>query len=162
MKLLLVLGLILSIAPCFATLANWKLVQDSEKSKLWLAKNNYNITGALQIDSVKRNINWNHLQSKEFIERVSKRKKKTLRFMGITNWILNNYKWTKIKDVYKLEMIGTYSDPAGVKTFFKEIHIYSKSKKIQILHSRPFTSSEGKFLEQEIITHMLKVGKAVQ
>ena len=162
MKLLLVLGLILSISPCFATLANWKLVQDNEKSKLWLAKNNSSITGALQVDSVKRNINWNNLKSKEFIERVSKRKKKALRFMGITNWILNNYKWTKLKGLYKLEMSGTYSDPARVKTFFKEIHIYSKSKKIQILHSRPFKSSEGKALEQEIITHMLKVGKLAQ
>lgn len=50
---------------------------------------------------------------------------------GISDWKIHNFGFQDIKEVTKLEMIGSYKNSRGLVNMFIEQHYFSKDKKMQ-------------------------------
>ena len=144
----------------FGSLTGWKLSRDTENVKVWQLISNSDVTGSLEIRESKKRVKWADIKSESFFEKLKKKKQKILSFIGIRNWIADSYKWDQESDCYVLEVVGSYVDSKGIKTRFRELHLFYPQKTVQILHTRPSDYKKGKKYSEDIIRYIKSITAA--
>lgn len=78
--------------------------------------------------------------TRESLEILHRAKREALTAIGISNWKLNKEKLDPISEGQVAEFSGTYKNAEGETVRFKELHILSKNKSVELL----FTNQVGK------------------
>lgn len=133
------------------TSEKWNLVNQSHETKIWLFKTNSEVTSAYQTSTPKSSIDWSKFNEKNFFKKFEANKEKSLKAIGIKNWKIEGYKWSKTPFGHELVTEGMYLNPSNKKIHYREIQIYKEQKTYQILNTWPETFSSGKELSSDFV-----------
>lgn len=134
--------------------SGWKLSRDANGVKVWLLKNNSNVTGSLQRRKTLNKNKLGKIKQEDFFKRFENKKRRILSLIGVTNWKATKYDWSP--GTRQLSVEGTYTDSSGLNVTFAEIHIFKNGETVQILHTRPTSLSDGSKYEKEIVDYIKK------
>lgn len=125
---------------------DWSLTSDSDNVKVWQLNSNPDVTGSWQERSPSKKLDWSKVGSDAFFKALEADKVKMLSFVGISEWKPEQYKWNKHPKGHELKIEGHYLDSQNKKIAFTEVYYFQELKTIQILQTRPFSTS-GKFTD---------------
>jgi len=136
----------------------WILSSDLDDVKVWQLKANTDVTGSWQEKKPSKKLDWSKVGTEDFFKDFEKGKIKLLSYVGITEWKAEKYQWKELPSGHELKIEGHYLDSGHKKIAFIEVHHFKKSKTIQILQTRPM-STTAKYTEEffkYINDHVLK------
>ncbi len=133
---------------CFNSFAQeWVLLRKLDKTKLWKVTGVENVFGAITESQISKKS-----QELSSFEQFQEEKKKSLSYMGISNWNVDNHFIKKEKKGTSLFVRGTYQDSLGQKTLFAEKHIFKKNKVIRYTYTQ---IDNGKKIREDLLETFL-------
>ena len=153
--------LIFSFISVGSTLAlpskkEWTLVQNFQGASLYRLSRSSEVRGVYSSRKSPKPADWSRVSSVDIFKKWEKPKQKMFEAMGITQWKVEDYNWSKEDEVtYKLTAEGSYVGKDESKVFFHETHFYTRDESFQIL----LTGPEKKALSQELIAGFVEGAK---
>lgn len=139
----------------YAELNGWKLVRDTKGVRVWISKDNPNITGSMEIRKLIKKIEWTDSARETYFKGLNV-KKNLLAFIGITNWNVQQHSWSQENEIYYLKVIGSYINSAQQEIVFVEEHAFLPDKTVQLLYTKPANLKDSFPKTDTIIPFMKK------
>ena len=134
----------------------WKIIHNIDGIELLEHASNKGIKGSWERRKTRKKIDWSRIDGEKFFKKIEKQKKKLLSIVGISNWKAEHYEWKPYNHLYRLRIDGSYTNSTGESITFTEIHFYSPTQTVQILHTRPSAAKNALFRERQIIDYMMQ------
>ena len=132
----------------------WLLKRQEGHFRLWLHKDNYLVTGTLERSKKNTKVHAPNFNDNTFLKHIEASKRKTLKFIGISQWKVHHHKWHPQKKILLFE--GSYLNSDNKKVNFMEWHHFKDDETIQILHTHPHDIKHGKQYQNDFLTFVQK------
>ncbi|MDC1175067.1 hypothetical protein OAT67_06715, partial [Bacteriovoracaceae bacterium] len=137
-----------------ASQQNWILKRNIDNVKTYKFLNQKNVFGTYQILKQSTQIKQTKLGLKKLIKEISTKKRKTLSYIGISNWKIDRYEFNKTKN--QIIMYGSYKDPSQNIINFREEHKYRETNTIQILITWPSSFKISSQITMDLLNQIKK------